>query len=152
METPNNGRHARIRQWYLAWNNRDWGAVESILHRDCDIEDVVLERRMEGKANYLRYALEFVHAFPAGRIVVDRIFGTGRNGEFVAVEYRMKGTQDGTFAGFPPSKRMTEFRMCDILEFQNDLLIRCRTYMDLYGALVGLGHVTPKPSPAERAA
>lgn len=131
-----------VRGWYEAWNRRDWAAIEGLLAEPFVCEDIALGRVIRGKRDYLRYAHDYARAFPDGVVRVDRILGGGRNGEPVVVEYRGVGTQDGHFTLFPPSHRRVEIRYCDILRFENGRLVRCRTYVDLYGPLSRLGHIT----------
>jgi steroid delta-isomerase-like uncharacterized protein len=65
----------------------------------------------------------------------------------VFVEVRMAGTQQGPFAGLPPSGRRMDVRVGCLFEFEEDRLVCERVYFDFATVLQQLGAL---PAPAKR--
>lgn len=133
--------HEQILDWYAAWNRRDWSAVSELLADRFALDDIALQRSVHGKADYLRHAKALAEAFPDGAIKIERVVGSGGEGELVLVEYALAGTQSGHWGVFPPSHRRAKMFFCDLLRFEYGKLASCISYTDLYGPLCQLGHV-----------
>ncbi len=133
--------HEDIQNWYGAWNRRDWQGVALLLAESFELEDVALGRTIHGTQDYLKYSMAWASAFPDGTLKIERMIGSGNRGESVVVEYSSQGVQSGAWGAFAPSQRHTVIRFCDILRFEHDRLISCRTYGDYYQALRELGHL-----------
>jgi steroid delta-isomerase-like uncharacterized protein len=141
MRTTLGVSHDEIRDWYEAWNRRDWAGVERLLGDNFVLRDQALKHTLHGKSDYLHYAKAWAEAFPDGVLKLDRIYGGKDTGDLVVVEYTGTGTQSGHWGLFPPSNRKVTMRFCDLLRFEHDRIVGCTTYTDLYGPLCELGHV-----------
>ncbi|MBI3544943.1 MAG: ester cyclase [Deltaproteobacteria bacterium] len=131
--------------WYEAWGRRDWDRVGAFLGRGFVACDVALGVELRGRAEYLRYAKAWAHAFPDATLKLDRLLGVSPSGgDLAVVEYSGTGTQQGPWVGFPPSRRKVTMRFCDLMRFEHDKLVQLTTYSDLYAPLRELGHVPPK--------
>ena len=78
----------------------------------------------------------FIASFPDLNIVSGPLF----HGEHhVFVEVSLTGTQQGDFAGIPPTGRSIKTRVGCLFEFEQDQLVRERVYLDLADILCQLG-------------
>ncbi|MBI3555680.1 MAG: nuclear transport factor 2 family protein, partial [Deltaproteobacteria bacterium] len=63
--------HCDIKDWYEAWNKRDWVGVTRFLSPQFVLEDLALGRRIEGAAAYLTYAKTWARVFSDGEFKVE---------------------------------------------------------------------------------
>ncbi|MEW6055548.1 MAG: ester cyclase [Bdellovibrionota bacterium] len=131
-----------VLDWYKAWNRRDWEAVAQLLDARFSFEDTALRQCLEGKYAFLRLCRQYTQAFPDGAIDVTRAIHSGAPPfEIITVEYALRGRQDGVFLDFPATHRKVEILRCDVLYFEHQRLMHCRSYGDLYHVLKELEHI-----------
>lgn len=137
------GKEAIAREYFEAWNNRDFGRIEALVADDAEVIDFdgTVER---GPAGARKFAELYAAAFPDGKLEITSIASAG---DTVIIEAIGRGTHDGPFGDIPATHRYAELPYCDILTFRGDKIARDRQYGDMATLLTQLG-LMPEPAHA----
>jgi predicted ester cyclase len=96
--------------------------------------------RAEGQApgvdGIKQYWRDLGEAFPDFELHVDALVA---DEEYVTVAYRLSGTQDGYFMGYPPTGKRFEVRSLQIGRFEDGLIVERWGSTDVLGILTQLG-------------
>ena len=131
------------REYFEAWNRRDFDRVESLVAKGAEIVDfdgTVYHGPSGARSNGELYAT----AFPDGRIEIKRITAAG---DTAVAELVGHGTNDGPFGDVPATHREAELPFCDVLTIRGDKVVRDRAYGDTATMLKQLG-LMPEPAHA----
>jgi steroid delta-isomerase-like uncharacterized protein len=131
------------REYFEAWNMRDFDRIAALVADDAEIIDFdgTVEHGREGARHQSeRYAT----AFPDGRLEIKRIVTAG---DTAVAELVGRGTNDGPFGDMPATHRSAELPFCDVLTFEDEKIVRDRQYGDTATLLAQLG-LTPETAHA----
>lgn len=127
VTTPSGVSREFLLSWYEAWNRRDWDFFLHFLSDRFVLEEMSFGTRHDGKIQHLNYLKSWAQTIPDGKIRVERISGSGLYGETILVEYILTGTRP-----IPPSNQLATLHFCDLLRFEHDRLVFCRSYSDVH--------------------
>ncbi len=129
-----------IRAAHESWNRRDFNGIV----RDMADNGVYNDRPRNltlNKQKFLDWTRDWAKAFSDGRITNTHYYDAG---DTVVAEFTVEGTNDGTFAGMPPTGRKISFNYCEVSRLdQNGKTVSSTGYYDLYTILTQLGHIQP---------
>jgi steroid delta-isomerase-like uncharacterized protein len=135
-----------LRTAHEKWNQRDFDGVVHNLADNCIYADHARGRTIKGKQAFRQYVEDWAKSMSDGKITNPHYHDAGNQ---VVVEFTGEGTNDGSFAGFPPSNRHVSFSFCEIWTFDNHgRMITGGCYYDLYTILTQMGHTKPLASAA----
>jgi steroid delta-isomerase-like uncharacterized protein len=129
------GMEEIAREYFEAWNRREFGRIEELVADNAEIIDFdgTTERGPAGaRAQSERYAT----AFPDGKLEITRIV-TG--GETAVAELVGRGKNDGPFGDVPATHKSVELPFCDVLTIRDGKIVRDRQYGDTAMLLQQLG-------------
>lgn len=129
------------RQYFDAWNRRDWAAFRDFMDRDYTYTGGD-GNTMPGPDAGMAVAQMFATAFPDGRIDIQRILECG---SCAVVEMTGRGTHRGDMMGIAPTGRPVAIAVCNLLEIRDGKIVAEREYMDMLTMLQQLG-VAPVPA------
>lgn len=129
-----------VRAAHDSWNRRDFNGVI----RDMADNGIYIDRARNltmNKQKFLDWARDWAKAFSNGRIINPRYIDAG---DIVVAEFTFEGTNDGSFAGLPPTGRKVTMQYCEVARLdRNGRTESCAGYYDLYSILTQLGHIQP---------
>lgn len=129
-----------VRAAHHSWNRRDFNGIV----RDMADNGVYTDQARNltlNKQKFLDWTRAWASAFPDGRITNERYTDAG---DTVIAEFTVEATNNGPFAGLPPTGRKVSFNYCEITRFDsNGRSISGSGYYDLYTILTQLGHIQP---------
>jgi predicted ester cyclase len=138
------------RQFYEAWNNRDFDFGPEHSTPDSTITMVGSGQVFHGAEGGRQFGEGWAEAFPDGRVTVDNLIAQG---SCVVVEYTGRGTHTGTLrtpAGdIPATGRSVTLQFLDVLEFDGDKVRAQRTYTDTGSMMAQLGITAAAPATTE---
>ncbi len=121
-----------VRKTFDAFNNRDFEAAIDCVAEDLDWVEVPSGRRFQGAEGLLREYREWARAFPDGTVEITNIL---ESGDWVTVEYTVRGTNTGPMMGpdgeTEPSNAKVELQACDVLRLRDGKVTGGRGYFDL---------------------
>jgi steroid delta-isomerase-like uncharacterized protein len=129
------GNEEIARQYFEAWNNRDFDLMQELVADDAEIIDFdgTIDR---GKAGVRAQGERYASAFPDGKIEIQRLASAG---DIVVAEIMGRGTNDGPFGEIPPTHKSAELPFCDVLTIRAGKIVRDRQYGDTATLLQQLG-------------
>ena len=121
-----------VRKTYDAFNSRDFESAIECVAEDLDWTEVASGRRYRGPEGMMREFREWARAFPDGSVEITNLI---ESGEWVVVEFTVRGTNTGPMMGpdgeMPPSNAKVELRSCDVLRVVDGRVVGGRGYFDL---------------------
>jgi steroid delta-isomerase-like uncharacterized protein len=130
-----------LRAAYESWNRRDFDGVIRNLADQCTYTDHSRRETLNGPRKFREYVETWAKCWSDGKIKEARFYDLGNT---VFAEFTAEGTNDGPFAGLPPTRRHFSFPFCEIWQFdQHGRMTSGGCYYDLYTILTQLGHITP---------
>jgi steroid delta-isomerase-like uncharacterized protein len=135
---------AIAREYFDAWNRRDWDKFRSLMHADYSYMGGDGQEQ-KGQEAGLAIAQMFASGFPDGKIDVQRVHAAGEN--VAVVEFIGRGTHKGDLMGIAPTGRQVSIPVCNVLEMRDGKIYAEREYMDMMHTMQQLG-VAPVPATA----
>jgi steroid delta-isomerase-like uncharacterized protein len=135
---------AIAREYFDAWNRRDWAKFRSLMHPDYSYTGGDGQQQKGSEAG-LAIAQMFANGFPDGKIDVQRVHAAGENAAIV--EFIGRGTHKGDLMGIAPTGRQMTIPVCNVLEMRNGKIYSEHEYMDMMHMMQQLG-VAPVPATA----
>ncbi len=130
-----------LRAAYESWNRRDFDGVVRHLADNAVYTDLDGNRTIHGKQGFREYVENWARAMSDGRVVDPEFVDAG---DTVVAQFTVHGTNDGSFAGLPPTGKRIKVSYCEICKFdKNGRLVSGSGYYNLYNILAQLGHVRP---------
>jgi len=118
---------------------RKSGEIEKVLSYLADdivVEDTAMGKTLHGKVELMKHGEMLSKAFSnAQPIRFDHLV----SGDTVVVYGTAKANHYGDFLGYPATGREVEFRVCEVLRFQEGKLQHVRAYYNLFGILTQIG-------------
>jgi len=127
---------AIARDYFEAWNRRDWSHYRNLMHRDYSYTGADGQAQPGIEAG-LSVAQMFASVFPDGRIEPNRIYACGDS--VVIAEFVGRGTHKGDLMGIAPTGRQVAINVCNVLEFRDGKIVAEREYMDMMTVLQQIG-------------
>lgn len=116
----------------IAYNEKDWESVPSLLTPDCVYDEVGTQRRLTGLEDILAAWRGWATAFPDSQGSFDNVIASDRS---VIMELTWRGTHTGplrTPAGeLAPTGRRIEIRACQIVNVEDVRVRAIRHYFDM---------------------
>jgi steroid delta-isomerase-like uncharacterized protein len=128
-------REALVREHVDAENRHDVDGVVATFHRAC-YDVVPLGAMSDGAAAVHEFLSGVMSGFPD---FAAHISAKHHSENAVIVEGRFTGTQNGPWAGLPPSGRSVDVRFCAVFDFEEDRMLCERLYFDLATMMRQLG-------------
>ena len=131
-----------------ALNAHDLDAIAAIDHPDV-LADFVAVGRLTGREEVRAFFAEAIATIPDLSLTVEATYEVG---DVVTVQWSAAGTFNGrgTFQGIRPTGRHVEWRGCDVMEFEGDLLRRNTVYYDGLTFARQIGLLPRKDSAGDR--
>jgi steroid delta-isomerase-like uncharacterized protein len=130
-----------LRTAHEAWNRRDYDEVIRNCASNLSYTDHATSHTLSGTSQFRDWITNWAKAFPNGKITHPRYIDAG---DTVIAQFTVEGTNDGSFAGLPPTHRNSRFDYCEVCQFdRKGQLSQVSCYYDLYTILTQLGHVEP---------
>lgn len=130
-----------IRAAHESWNRRDFDGLVRNMVDNVVYTDRASNLTLTGKQKFKEWTQAWAKAFSDGRITNPLYIDAG---DFVVAQFTVEGTNDGSFAGLPPTGRRVTFAYCEVSRFdKSGRTISGDGYYDLYTILTQLGHVQP---------
>jgi steroid delta-isomerase-like uncharacterized protein len=116
---------------------------------DDGVEDVVPAGRVfRGKKEISGFLRGFLGSSSDLEVTLDRVIADDSR---ALVEWRFRGTFDGSFEGLEPTGKKLDLRGVDILEIEDDKVTRVTAYYDSSTFARQVGMLPPLDSGAEKA-
>lgn len=136
------------REFYAAWNDRDFGRAAALMAEDGEILIVGAGERFFGPQGSIAFSQMWADAFPDGRVEIkDTIAERDR----VVVVFRGRGTHTGTLKSstgeIPATGKEVTLDLCDVYEIRGGKVRSLHTYFDSGALLAQLG-LMPEPARA----
>jgi steroid delta-isomerase-like uncharacterized protein len=136
------------RDFYAAWNDRDFDRSAALMADDGEIVVVGSGERFYGPEGAITFDHMWADGFPDGRV---EIMETIAEGDRVVVIFRGHGTHTGTLkssAGeIPATGKEITLDLCDVYEIRGGKVKSLHTYFDSGSLLAQLG-LMPEPAHA----
>ena len=127
IEALRQRREALVRNHVEAENRHDVDGVVATFHHAC-YDVVPLGAVSDGAAAVHDFLSGVMEGFPDFAALVQ---AQHHADTAVIVEGRFTGTQNGPWAGLPPSGRSVDVRFCAVFDFDEDRMLCERLYFDL---------------------
>lgn len=148
IQTADNATLAR--RLYAAWNERNFDEIAEYGAPDVTLTIVGSGDTFVGPEGSRTYNTMWADAFPDGVITVDTLTAAG---DVVVVEFTGRGTHTGTLAtsmgDIPATGRTLTLQLCDVIEFENGMIRKQRSYFDTGSMMAQLG-LTAEPAVARQ--
>jgi steroid delta-isomerase-like uncharacterized protein len=131
------------REYFEAWNKREFDRIEELVADTAEIIDFdgTIDR---GRAGAREQAERYAAAFPDGKIEIKGIVS---GGDTAVAELVGRGTNDGPLGDIPATHKRVELPFCDVLTIRDGKIVRDRQYGDTATMLQQLG-LMPEPARA----
>lgn len=130
-----------LRAAYENWNRRDFEGLVRNVTDEVSYVDHPSGRTISGKEGFRQYVEQWAKAMSDGRIKDPEFIDAG---DVVVAQFTGVGTNDGPFAGLPPTGKPVSFAFCEVWRFdKNGRMSAGHAYYDLYSMLTQLGHIRP---------
>ena len=130
-----------VRSAHESWNRRDFDGVVRYMADNATYTDNASGVTFNSKQQFREWVEGWAKAFSNGKIVNPQYIDAG---DTVVAQFTVQGTNDGPFAGLPPTGRRSSMAFCEILHFDNSGRITSGgAYYDQYKMLTELGHIQP---------
>ncbi|RKH59292.1 ester cyclase [Corallococcus llansteffanensis] len=113
-------------------------------------EDAVIHSRhvppalRQGREGIRAYGASLQQAFPDLRFV-NEVVADDENGEFVAIIYKFRGTNTGSFMGLPATGKRIEMGGADVFRIVDGKIRELYLEQDLVGLMQQLGVIPTRP-------
>ena len=128
------------RRFYDGWNERAFDELAELVTDDAELVVVGTGDVFRGKDGSKTYNRNWADGFPDGRITIDNMVASG---DTVVVEFTGRGTHTGTLVtsmgDIPATGKSVTLKLCDVLEFRDQKLVRQRNYFDSGSMMAQLG-------------
>ena len=139
---------AHARSYFQALAERDPDRMAAHWSEE-GVDDLVPLAVLRGREEIAGFFRELLVALPDSELTVQRVVADDRH---AVVEWRLAGTfSGGAFQGIDPTGRHIELRGLDLLEIEDDAILRNTAYYDGAAFARQLGMLPPQDSGAERA-
>lgn len=118
------------------WNNHDAGAASKMLNENVEYWDVTVEAPFRNREEVRRFFQSFFEAFPDLRFDIITLFA---DGDTVAAEWRMRGTQAKELEGIRAIGRSFDLHGATVCQVDEGLIVRQVDYWDSGTLLRQLG-------------
>jgi steroid delta-isomerase-like uncharacterized protein len=113
-------------RYFDAWNRRDPDAIAAVLAEDGTYADPNVPAGIGPRAT-AEYAAGLFAGFPDLAFEVEHEMAAG---DLVAAQWRMTGTNAGSFRGLPPTGRSIELPGADVIRVEGDRVRSVHGYFD----------------------
>ena len=128
------------REWFEAWNERDFDRGAALVTADADLVEVPTGETFRGPEGSREEAKKWAEALPDGRVEVRQAIGAANA---AVLECRIRGTNTGPFAtptgDVPATGREVDFEFCTILQIEAGKITGVRHYYDVATIMRQLG-------------
>ena len=128
------------RRMHDAWNERNFDELAEATAPDAVLTIAGSGDTFEGPDGSRAFSTMWADGFPDGAVTVDRVIASG---DYAVVEYTGRGTHTGTLVTsmgeIPATGRSLTLEFCDVMEFENGMLKRQKTYFDTGSLMAQLG-------------
>jgi steroid delta-isomerase-like uncharacterized protein len=125
-----NARIAR-RLYEELWNNRDYDGMVKYAADNIECLNVATNTAARGKEGYKLFAQGWASAFSDARVEIKRVVGSASG---ATIEFLGRGTHTGALAGptgtIHATGRKVVLPVCDVLEIEDGMVRRFRSYYD----------------------
>jgi len=130
-----------VRATHASWARRDFEGVTRHLADKFFFIDHGSGRTLNSPDEFKEWTRGWVKVFSDGKHTNEKYLDAG---DTVVAEFIAEGTNDGPFAGFPPTGRHLAFPVCQIWRFdKNGQIVSGAGYLNQYTILIQLGHAKP---------
>lgn len=130
-----------LRKAHECWNRRDFDGIVRDAADNLVYIDQARKLTLNGKHKFKEWTQAWAKACSDGKITKAQYIDAG---DTVITQFTVEGTNDGPFAGLPPTGRTMSFPFCEICHFdKNGKMVSSGCYYDQYTILTQLGHVEP---------
>jgi steroid delta-isomerase-like uncharacterized protein len=123
------------------WNNRDFDAMARFASDDVESVQIPGNTTARGRDGYRHMAEAWATAFPNARIEIKRVIADDST---AVVEFVGRGRHTGPLESpegtIDPTNRDAELSCCDVLEMEEGLVRRVRSYFDSATLMRQLGN------------
>jgi steroid delta-isomerase-like uncharacterized protein len=127
----------------IAYNEKDWNAVATVLASGCVYDEVPSRRRVQGISDITAAWQGWATALPDSKASFDSVSVSGNT---VTLELTWRGTQNGPLqtpgGAVPPSGRTIEVRAVQVVDVADGKVQAVRHYFDMATLLQQLGAFT----------
>jgi steroid delta-isomerase-like uncharacterized protein len=127
----------------IAYNEKDWNAVATVLASGCIYDEVPSQRRVQGISDITAAWQGWATALPDSKASFDSVSVSGNT---VTLELTWRGTQNGPLqtpgGALPPSGRTIEVRAVQVVDVADCQVQAVRHYFDMATLLQQLGAFT----------
>lgn len=126
-----------IDRWQEAWSAKDPAGFADVCASGVQYEDPLTVQPLRGVDALAEHAGRLWAAFPDARM--ERTGDRLHNERFVAAPCKVLGTHRAPLDGLPATNRFVVVHCVFYCELQHELLLRVRTFFDVYDAAGQLG-------------
>jgi steroid delta-isomerase-like uncharacterized protein len=136
-QTPNT---TTFREAHQSFNQRDFETLKQKVSADLTYRDHATDRVFQGRDEWINQWLQaWIEGFPDARVEDVTYLDAG---ETVVALATGRGTNEGSFAGFPSTGKRIELPICEVVRF-NDAgqIVSGEAFYDQMTVLKQLGHL-----------
>jgi steroid delta-isomerase-like uncharacterized protein len=100
-------------EWAAAFNRHDIAGTAALYHDDSINIQMLIGKPVPGRDSTISACAGLFRAFPDVRVEVEHLF---EDGEWAILEWTLRGTHHGEFAGHPPSGRAFTLRGAEFFQ------------------------------------
>ena len=124
----------------IAYNDKKWDQVETVLAADAVYEEKATHRRIQGVGAIIDAWRGWATAFPDSKATFVREFASG---DTAVIEVVWKGVHTGTLqapsGAIPASNRPIEVPACQVIEIKGEKVKSFTHYFDMLTLLTQIG-------------
>jgi steroid delta-isomerase-like uncharacterized protein len=124
----------------LAYNDKDWDAVNQAVTSDFSYDEVATHRNVRGVADFISASKGWAAAFPDSRATFEAAYVSGNT---VILELTWRGTHSGPLqmptGEIPATGRTIEMRACQVVDIADGKARGTRQYFDMATMMTQLG-------------
>lgn len=123
-----------------AYNAQDWDAAANLAASNTEFVNVATAEKFHGQDGVRQFLKGWATAFPGSRVETTSVIADERA---AVMEFVGRGTHQGPLKGpageIAPTGRSVEVHFCEVLEIEQDKVVRGRLYFDSATMLQQLG-------------
>jgi steroid delta-isomerase-like uncharacterized protein len=127
---------ARTQEIFDMFNTHDARAAAAIFAADAELHDTGVAQAVVGPDAIAAVYSKHFAAIPDARVHVDRMVAEG---DTVAVEWTLSGTQRGRMMGIPATGKPVSFKGISFIRYRGTMVIADTRVWDLAGLLRQIG-------------
>ena len=135
--------------WQAAWSGNDPAAFAEVCAAGVQYEDPLTPAPLAGIDQLAHHSERLWAAFPDARL--ERTGVRLTDGNFVAAPCKLLGTHREPLEGLPATNRFVVVHCIFYCELQHELLLRVRSFYDVYEAATQLGVLPARGTLGEKA-